>query len=128
MSTSGISAFLSSEEALADWNLLTNYGNRKPTDEELLNWYNHWVDKWHGVQKEVVVKYLVADYKMRTEKLEEMGLEKFNAWIEEVKEQRKKEAYTKMLKDIEAGAKDNSKEKIVMGSVNLEKEVIIDAK
>ena len=118
MSTSGLSAFLSSEEAVADWNLLTNYGNIKPNDNDLTKWYNQWVDKWHGVQKDVVVKYLLADYKLRTSKLEELGREKFEAWLEEVREQKKAEALAKMSKDIELGARDKTKEKVVVAKAN----------
>ena len=101
---------LQSDEAIVDWRILTDNGKRKPKEEELRVWYKKWVNIFQGMQQEMLINVMVKDYFERQAKFEEVGPEKYTAWIDEKQENNRKLFLEKYGEDaLKAGSrkKDN---------------------
>jgi hypothetical protein len=70
-----------SPEAELRWQEITSDPNVK--DEQLIRWYETYWNKYHDNLKKLLIPRLLEDYKARTAKLQELGPEKYDAWIVE---------------------------------------------
>ena len=82
---------MQSDEALLDWNLLTENGAKIPEKDKVYQWYKKWIKLFHGLQLEVMAELLTKDYFERQRKYEELGPEKYTEWIDEIREKHRKE-------------------------------------